>query len=85
MPWLFLDPQVYRRLGRVTIRHSSGTTRIDHVIVSNYGICVLDKSSEAGTFQANPGMNWNHYRDELSHEIPNPVRRTAPGFFIIGM
>ena len=77
MPWLFLDTQVYRRLGRVTIRHSGGTTRVNHVIVSNYGIFVLDENSEAGTFQANPGMNWNHYRDELSHEIANPVRQVA--------
>lgn len=77
MPWLFLDPQVYRRLGRVTIRHSSGTTRVRHAIVSNYGIFVLEENSEAGTFQANPGMNWNHYRDELSQEIANPVRQVA--------
>ncbi len=77
MPWLFLDTQVYRRLGRVSIRHSSGTTRVRHVIVSNYGIFVLDENSETGTFQANPGLNWNHYRDELSHEIPNPVRQVA--------
>ena len=77
MPWLFLDTKVYRRLGRVTIRHSGGTTRVNHVIVSNYGIFVLDENSEAGTFQANPGLNWNHYRDELSHEIANPVHQVA--------
>lgn len=77
MPWLFLDTQVYRRLGRVTIRNSSGTTRVRHVIVSNYGIFVLEENSETGTFQANPGTNWTQYRDELSQEIPNPVRQVA--------
>lgn len=77
MPWLFLDTQVYRRLGRVTIRNSSGTTRVRHVIVSNYGIFVLEENSETGTFQANPGTNWTQYQDELSHEIPNPVRQVA--------
>lgn len=76
IPWLFLDARAYRRLGLVTIRRAGGTTtRANHVIVSNYGIFVIEENTESGTFQANPGINWTQYRDEQSLDIPNPVRQ----------
>ncbi|PRD66792.1 nuclease-related domain-containing protein [Malikia granosa] len=77
IPWLFLDPRAYHRLGLVTIRHSGVTTRANHVIVSNYGIFVIEENSDSGSFQANPGINWTQYRDEQSIEIPNPVRQVS--------
>ncbi len=77
IPWLFLDARVYRRLGMVTIRHAGGITRANHVIVSNYGIFVIEENTETGTFQANPGLNWTQYRDEQSVEIPNPIRQVS--------
>lgn len=78
IPWLFLDMRAYRRLGLVTIRHLGGsTTRANHVIVSNYGIFVIEENTETGTFQASPGMNWTQYRGEQSLEIPNPVRQVS--------
>lgn len=77
IPWLFLDQRAYHRLGLVTIRHSGVTTRANHVIVSNYGIFVIEENSDAGSFQANPGINWTQYRDEQSIEIPNPVRQVS--------
>ena len=77
IPWLFLDPRAYHRLGLVTIRHSGVTTRANHVIVSPYGIFVIEENSDAGSFQASPGINWTQYRDEQSLEIPNPVRQVS--------
>ena len=78
IPWLFLDARAYRRLGLVTIRRAGGTTtRANHVIVSNYGIFVIEENTETGTFQASPGMNWTQYRGEQSLEIPNPVRQVS--------
>lgn len=78
IPWLFLDARAYRRLGLVTIRHLGGTTtRANHVIVSNYGIFVIEENIETGTFQASPGINWTQYRGEQSLEIPNPVRQVS--------
>ena len=35
---LFLDEKIYRSINNVTIPTSNGTTQIDHVIVSRYGI-----------------------------------------------
>lgn len=78
IPWLFLDARAYRRLGLVTIRHPGGaTTRANHVIVSNYGIFVIEENTESGTFQASPGINWTQYRGEQSLEIPSPVRQVS--------
>lgn len=77
LPWLFLDSRSYHRVGLVTIRHSGVTTRANHVIISNYGIFVIEENSDAGSFQATPGINWTQYRDEQSIEIPNPVRQVS--------
>ena len=37
-----LDPQVCRSINNVTIPAANGTTQIDHVIVSKYGIFVVE-------------------------------------------
>lgn len=48
IPWLFLDARAYRRLGLVTIRRAGGTTtRANHVIVSNYGIFIIELNPDA--------------------------------------
>ena len=38
----FLDEKVYRSLHNVTIPAKGGTTQIDHVIVSRYGVFVVE-------------------------------------------
>jgi restriction system protein len=43
-----LDSQVYRSINNVTIPTANGTTRIDHVIVSRYGIFVVETKNIKG-------------------------------------
>ena len=45
---LFLDKQIYRSLNNVTLSTSNGTTQIDHVIVSMYGIFVVEAKNYQG-------------------------------------
>ena len=39
---LFLDKETYRSINNVTLNTSNGTTQIDHVIASRYGIFVVE-------------------------------------------
>ena len=43
-----LDPQIYRSINNVTIPTANGTTQIDHVIVSKYGIFVVETKNIKG-------------------------------------
>jgi len=46
--WLFLDSNVYHQLNNVTIPTRDGTTQIDHIIVSRYGIFVIETKTMSG-------------------------------------
>lgn len=43
-----LDKQTYRRLHNVTLNTPDGTTQIDHVFLSPYGIFVLETKNMSG-------------------------------------
>jgi hypothetical protein len=45
---LFLNSKVYRSLNNVTLKTDNGTTQIDHVIVSRFGIFVIEAKNYQG-------------------------------------
>lgn len=45
---LFLDSTIYFTLNNVTIPASGGTTQIDHIVVSRYGIFVIEAKNMKG-------------------------------------
>lgn len=45
---LFLDGKIYRPVNNVTLETSNGTTQIDHVIVSRFGIFVVEAKNYQG-------------------------------------
>ena len=56
---LMLDKAIYRELNNVTIPTSNGTTQIDHVIVSRYGIFVIEaKNMNGWIFGDEKSMQW---------------------------
>ena len=45
---ILLDRKVYRAINNMTIAGSDGTTQIDHVIVSRFGIFVVEAKTMKG-------------------------------------
>lgn len=45
---IFLDPKIYHSLNNVTLNTDNGTTQIDHVIVSRFGIFVIEAKNFGG-------------------------------------
>lgn len=45
---LLLDPKVYFPLNNITLQTDNGTTQIDHIVVSRYGIFVIEAKNMAG-------------------------------------
>jgi len=52
--WLFLDKQEYYPIRNVTLQTEDGTTQIDHIIVSKYGLFVIETKNMKGWIFGNP-------------------------------
>ena len=49
---VFLDSNVYEDINNVTLPTSNGTTQIDHIIVSRFGIFVVETKNMSGWISA---------------------------------
>lgn len=46
--WVFLDTYTYISINNITLPTVNGTTQIDHVIVSQYGMFVIETKNMKG-------------------------------------
>ena len=73
---LLLDSSVYRELNNVTIPTPSGTTQIDHVIVSRYGIFVIEaKNMNGWIFGDEKSAEWTQSLPGGKFRFQNPLRQ----------
>lgn len=57
--WLRLDEGVYRRIDDIILPSSNGTTQIDHVLVSTFGIFVIEtKNMQGWIFGGEKDATW---------------------------
>jgi len=73
--WIHLDEKVYHRLHDIIIPTNNGTTQIDHVVLSVYGIFVVEtknfkgwifgKPNESNWCQSLPGGKKNRFQNPL--------------------
>jgi len=54
---VFLDSNVYFDVNNVTISTTNGTTQIDHIIVSQYGIFVVETKNMEGWILGMPRIH----------------------------
>ena len=73
---LRLDPDVYHLLHDVTIPSKTGTTQIDHVIVSVYGLFVIETKNYKGWIYASAqDAQWTQVHFRQKHRFQNPLRQ----------
>ena len=71
-----LDPNVYRLITNVMLPTPTGTTQIDHVIVSRYGIFVVETKTYKGwIFGGEQDAEWTQVVFKFKHRFQNPVRQ----------
>lgn len=74
--WLFLDSKVYRRIHNVIIEDQRGSTQIDHVIVSRYGLFVIEMKNMSGWIFGNESdKQWTQKFYRRSFKFQNPIRQ----------
>ncbi len=71
-----LDERTYRRLHNVTLNTPDGTTQIDHVFLSIYGIFVLETKNMSGwIFGIEKQAQWTQRFRKRSFKFQNPLRQ----------
>jgi len=72
----FLDKNVYHLFKNVTLPTTNGTTQIDHVIVSKYGIFVIETKNMKGWIFGDPNQKtWTQTIYRHTSKFHNPLRQ----------
>jgi len=73
---IMLDKSIYHELNNVTIPTPDGTTQIDHVIVSRYGIFVVEAKNMSGWIFGNEKTaEWTQSFPGGKFRFQNPLRQ----------
>ncbi|MFQ2705136.1 NERD domain-containing protein [Aeromonas caviae] len=73
---LFLDKREYRLLKDVTLPTPQGSTQIDHVIVSRFGVFVIETKNMKGWIFGNPTQkSWTQQIYRRKHHFQNPLHQ----------
>jgi restriction system protein len=73
---LFLDKKIYKLFKNVTLPTEDGTTQIDHVIVSRYGIFVIETKNMKGWIFGSPQQKtWTQKIYWHTSKFQNPLHQ----------
>jgi restriction system protein len=73
---MFLDADTYVGVNNVTITTLNGTTQIDHVIVSRYGVFVVEtKNIDGWIFGDEKSPQWTQNLYGKKYKFQNPLRQ----------
>lgn len=73
---IVLDGDIYREVNNVTLATSNGTTQIDHIIVSRYGIFVIEtKNMEGWIFGSESQPKWTQSFANKRFQFQNPLHQ----------
>jgi restriction system protein len=73
---LFLDGKDYHLIRNVTLPTAGGTTQIDHIIVSRYGVFVIETKNMSGWIFGSPHQKtWTQKIFRETHKFQNPLHQ----------
>lgn len=73
---LFLDTEKYHLVKNVTLPTEDGSTQIDHVIVSKYGVFVVETKNIKGWIFGNPNQKtWTQQIYKHKNKFQNPLHQ----------
>jgi hypothetical protein len=66
----------YHLMNHLTLRMDDGTTQVDHVLVSRFGVFVIETKDYSGWIFANErDAKWTQVRFRVKHRFQNPIRQ----------
>jgi restriction system protein len=73
---LFLDLKEYHIYNNVILKNSIGTTQIDHIIVSKYGVFVVETKNKSGyIYGKETDHQWTQVFYSKKFKFQNPLRQ----------
>ncbi len=74
--WLRLDENIYRRIDDIILPSKNGTTQLDHVLVSTFGIFVIEtKNMQGWIFGDEKDSTWCQSIYGHKNRFQNPLRQ----------
>ena len=74
--WLSLDSKTYRRFHNIIIPSNNGTTQIDHLLISPFGIFIIETKNRRGwIFGLENQSNWTQTLYNKKFTFQNPLRQ----------
>ena len=75
--WLSLDARIYRRFHDVIIPANNGTTQIDHLLVSPFGLFIVEtKNIKGWIFGSESQSKWTQSLYRKKYSFQSPIRQT---------
>ena len=75
--WFSLDKELYRRFHDVIIPSSNGTTQIDHILVSPFGLFIVETKNKKGwIYGSETQSKWTQVVYKNKYSFQNPLRQT---------
>ena|SRR6056297_622134 len=75
--WLFLSKRTYKRFHNIIIPGPNGTTQIDHLVVSPFGIFIIETKNKKGwIFGSEHRAKWTQSIYGNNYSFQNPLRQT---------
>ncbi|SHN90832.1 hypothetical protein BHECKSOX_990 [Bathymodiolus heckerae thiotrophic gill symbiont] len=72
-----MDRELYRRFHDVIIPSNNGTTQIDHIFVSPFGLFIVEtKNCKGWIFGSKSGSTWTQVVYKNKYSFQNPLRQT---------
>lgn len=69
-------PEEYKTLNNVIIPQEKGTTQIDHIVISPYGIFVIETKNYSGwIYGAESSENWKQTFKRQKNDFHSPIRQ----------
>ncbi len=75
--WLNLDARTYKRIHNIIIPGRDGTTQIDHLIISPYGLFIIEtKNLKGWIFGSYNQRRWTQVIFGYKYYFQNPIHQT---------
>ena len=75
--WFSLDKELYRRFHDVIIPSSNGTTQIDHILVSPFGLFIVETKNKKGwIYGSETQSKWTQVVYKNKYSFQNPLKQT---------
>ena len=75
--WLWLRSKTYHRFHNIILPSSNGTTQIDHLIISIYGLFIVETKNKKGwIFGSGDDRKWTQTIYGKKYSFQNPLKQT---------